>query len=827
MPGFTDVFGGSTVQPSDVQFASVALSASILTYWPEYATTGQVMARIMKVSASAASLTISLPNATLVSGGQDVLFDNSGAETFTVLDFSGATIATVAAGAVRYFYLSDNSTSAGTWRTTLFGVGSSALDASQLAGYGLKVVGNTLNTGAVTTTTSSNTTITASDQSKIFIWTGGSGTFTLPTTVGSTSNFAIEIRNQGTGTLTVATVGGVLIDASATITLSVQESCFVHMGPTDWYTVGRGRNTAFNFTQLTKAITGGTTVLTLTEASNVVQKYTGALVSNATITLPAVVQVYYVSNETTGAYTLTFDSAGGGTSIAVTQAQAAILFSDGTNIINANTSLDAGIASIIFGAGTVTNPSVAIATASTGFYSSGSNEIGITCNGVYVGKWTSAGLTAVGAISAASITLTTDLAVADGGTGRSTGTTAYSLVATGTTATGAQQTLANGATTEILVGGGAAALPVWTTATGTGAPVRATSPVLVTPALGTPSSGVVTNLTGTASININGTVGATTPAAVTATTLTATGNAALGDAEATDTHAIKGATTVLANSASAALTVTQTGSGNAFVVEDSASTDSTPVVIDASGRVIVGYTAAQTSTLLGYAKQQTVGIDTHSSQNAVWNFANDNGPSWVALYKSRGAIGVNTIVQDDDAIGRLGFFAADGSDYIRAAQISAEVDGTPGVSSMPTRLEFSTTASGDGQPTTRAYIDSTGRFLLVSPAGLGYGTGAGGTVTQATSKSTAVTLNTPCGKITMNNAALADATTVVFGFNNTNIADEDVVSFTCDGGFGANYLVWGVNPSAGAISVAVRNVSGVSQSQALVLNFVVLKGATA
>lgn len=74
--------------------------------------------------------------------------------------------------------------------------------------------------------------------------------------------------------------------------------------------------------------------------------------------------------------------------------------------------------------------------------------------------------------------------VTDGGTGVNTGTTAYSLLATGTTATGAFQTLANGATTTILVGGGASALPVWTTATGSGAPVRATSPALVTPAIG-------------------------------------------------------------------------------------------------------------------------------------------------------------------------------------------------------------------------------------------------------------------------------------------------------------------------------------------------------
>jgi len=70
--------------------------------------------------------------------------------------------------------------------------------------------------------------------------------------------------------------------------------------------------------------------------------------------------------------------------------------------------------------------------------------------------------------------------VPQGGTGRVTGTTAYGLIAAGTTATGAQQTLAAGTTGQILVGGGASALPVWTTATGTGAPVRADSPTFTT-----------------------------------------------------------------------------------------------------------------------------------------------------------------------------------------------------------------------------------------------------------------------------------------------------------------------------------------------------------
>ncbi len=91
----------------------------------------------------------------------------------------------------------------------------------------------------------------------------------------------------------------------------------------------------------------------------------------------------------------------------------------------------------------------------------------------------------------------TPVTVVQGGTGRATSTTAYGLLAAGTTATGAHQTLAAGATTEVLVGGGASALPVWTTATGTGAPVRAGNPIIASP-----------NLTGTViatQIDFNGT----------------------------------------------------------------------------------------------------------------------------------------------------------------------------------------------------------------------------------------------------------------------------------------------------------------------------------
>lgn len=132
------------------------------------------------------------------------------------------------------------------------------------------------------------------------------------------------------------------------------------------------------------------------------------------------------------------------------------------------------------------------------------------------------------------------------------------------------------------------------------------APVVNGGALGTPSSGTVTNLTGTASININGTVGATTPAAGTFTTLTTTGNAALGDAEATDTHAIKGATTLLANSASAALTITQTGAGSAFVIVGSSAE-------------IFRATAAGTTTLGGTSTAPAFKVTPIASQANYWN----------------------------------------------------------------------------------------------------------------------------------------------------------------------------------------------------------------
>jgi hypothetical protein len=108
----------------------------------------------------------------------------------------------------------------------------------------------------------------------------------------------------------------------------------------------------------------------------------------------------------------------------------------------------------------------------------------------------------------------------------------------------------------------------------------------------------------------------------------------------------------------------------------------------------------------------------------------------------------------------------------------------------------------------------------------GYGAGAGGTVTQGTDKATAVTLNTRCGTITMNAAALADATTVSFTLTNSQIAATDVVILNHASAGTAGAYTLNAQAAAGSASINVRNVSGGSLSEAIVLRFAVIKATT-
>lgn len=112
------------------------------------------------------------------------------------------------------------------------------------------------------------------------------------------------------------------------------------------------------------------------------------------------------------------------------------------------------------------------------------------------------------------------------------------------------------------------------------------------------------------------------------------------------------------------------------------------------------------------------------------------------------------------------------------------------------------------------------------PIGYAPGAGIGGTVTQLTSKSTGVTLNKLTGEITMNNAALAAATIVSFVLTDSAIAATDIMILNhVSGGTLGSY---GLNAAcaAGSATIYVRNNSAASLSEALVLGFALVKGAT-
>jgi len=112
---------------------------------------------------------------------------------------------------------------------------------------------------------------------------------------------------------------------------------------------------------------------------------------------------------------------------------------------------------------------------------------------------------------------------------------------------------------------------------------------------------------------------------------------------------------------------------------------------------------------------------------------------------------------------------------------------------------------------------------------IGYNTGSTTisipAVTQATSKSTGVTLNAAAGKVTMNNAALASAASVSFTLTNSQIGTGDVVITTISGGIATagTYLSRVLDVSAGAATIQISNLSGGSLSEAVVINFATMQ----
>ena len=384
---FTSPFTGQVIQPTDVSYRSIVLNSDEQLTWPlNGSALDDAAARIMDVSSTSAtgSYSLLMPPANQTSVGQDALIRNTGSYSFTVKSYLGATsIVTIAPGTVQYIYLTTNATTSGTWGIIAFGVGTSNVDAATLAGYGLKAIANTLNGAYSVSTFSSPLTAVAANRASAQVWTGGAGTLTLtaPATLGN--DWFLLVRNGGTGTLIVSPASG-LINGVSTISLQPSDSCIIACSGTAFYTVGLGQVSQFNFTQLTYAVTAGSYTLTSSEASNVIQKYTGTLSADVTVILPPTVQVYYITNQTDGTganYQITFTTNSGGAIAIIPAAQQVMLVCDSVNLLNA-ASIAAGATTVSLSNGSAGAPALNFASESTtGVYRPGTGEFAIAILG--------------------------------------------------------------------------------------------------------------------------------------------------------------------------------------------------------------------------------------------------------------------------------------------------------------------------------------------------------------------------------------------------------------------------------------------------------------
>ena len=211
------------------------------------------------------------------------------------------------------------------------------------------------------------------------------------------------------------------------------------------------------------------------------------------------------------------------------------------------------------------------------------------------------------------------------------------------------------------------------------------------------------------------------------------------------------------------------GAGTAGVndaVQLNGSAPANSLLLDASGRLLVGTSTARSNFFNSSGLSPALQLESTSSEgrlaSVVYNDADSASGPYLILGKTRATSnGASTRVSDNDEVGALSFQAGDGTDLVEAALIKAEVDGTPGANDMPGRLVFSTTAAGV-TPIERMRITSEGR-VVVSPDPAGTVTGS---ATQ--SRFLAIAATSTTGTVGIETSTGSTSTRYHVSFSNPN-----------------------------------------------------------
>lgn len=336
---YTEVFGGNSIEPADVSYRAVALSANVTLAWPTETNAGSdVVAALLDVTPSAGSLVITMPSALLTSPGRQVIFNNVGAHTFTVVDADGGALLTVDAGEAWVLWLRTNAVAAGTWRSIQLGAGSSSAQAAALAGAGLTAISDLLAQEMPVTSFSADYEAGTADRAKLMVWTGGAGTLSFAAAATLGTDWFINVRNAGTGALVLDPSGAEQINNATTITLNPDDSAIVATDGAEFYTVGLGQSASFAFDYISIDLTGEVSPYSISgaELNRIAYRLGGTLTADMNVIVPTTIQQYWVKNDTTGSFDLQVKTLAG-TGITVAQGAAAILYCDGVNIVAAET----------------------------------------------------------------------------------------------------------------------------------------------------------------------------------------------------------------------------------------------------------------------------------------------------------------------------------------------------------------------------------------------------------------------------------------------------------------------------------------------------------
>jgi hypothetical protein len=335
---FTDVFGGELIFPSQLSYLKITTAVDITLQWPtEQQITGDnVVADFLDIDATAASINIRMPSASVTSTGNKATISNVGFNDFDVLDNTGGPIQTIEPGDVWVIVLTDNTTQAGIWSTFQLGATVSVASAAALAGAGIKAIGVLLNQKIDSDVEAlSPITVVNGDRAKCLIWVGGAGQADLPDPGAVGDDWFFMIRNSGTGTLTIMPTSG-QVDSSANITIEPGGSTFLFTDNTDFFTIGLTQSSTIGFDYVSIPVPGsGDFVLSGANLDRISYRFTGALTGNRRIVVPNTTQQYWCDNQTTGAFALTISTPAQASPPELEQGETAIFYSNAVDIINA------------------------------------------------------------------------------------------------------------------------------------------------------------------------------------------------------------------------------------------------------------------------------------------------------------------------------------------------------------------------------------------------------------------------------------------------------------------------------------------------------------